>query len=355
MGNDIATIIFLGDIYLGPDAGINLGCEVLKNLSLADLIVANQEGPICNTENSIKGKCCLKSAPETAAILKKWGVDVVSLANNHMFDYGWEGFKQTRELLGKAEIAYLGAGKGLDEATKPLILEVKGLKIGLLAYSWGFVQTTCATESSFGCAPLDIKLMTEQIGKLKNQVDAVIVMPHWGYCEYLFPTPEQVEMGKLLVKAGATAVIGHHSHVIQGLTKEGNSLIAYSLGNFAFAGFKDRGRPAKLTKDNMRGVILKVKFANGETISHDIIFTRQKGNTVELDRSSECSKDFNCRSEVLYSENYGDYWQCYTRKRLFKRILYWCNVLNWRYMHVETLVGFWLMLKGIFQRHKIGR
>ncbi len=354
MENDIATIIFLGDIYLGPDAGINLGCEVLRNLSLADLIVANQEGPICNTENSIKGKCCLKSAPETADILKKWGVNVVSLANNHMFDYGWDGFKQTCELLEKAQIAHLGAGKDINEAKKPLILKVKDLKIGLLAYSWKFVQTTCATETSFGCAPLDTELMVEQIGKLKNQVDAVIVMPHWGYCEYLFPTPEQVEMGKLLVKAGAMAVIGYHSHIVQGLVKENNSLIAYSLGNFAFAGFKDRGRPSKLTKDNMRGVILKMEFAHEKIISHDIIFTRQKGDTVELDRLSECSKYFNYRSKVLESENYGDYWKRYTQKRLFKRLLYWCNVLNWRYVHVETLVGFWLMLKGVFRRSKVG-
>jgi poly-gamma-glutamate capsule biosynthesis protein CapA/YwtB (metallophosphatase superfamily) len=349
------NISFLGDIYLGGNPAVELSLEIQKIFASSDIVIANQEGPISNCDSSIGIKCCLKSAPETAQILRNWGIGIVSLANNHMFDYGWDGFKQTRKLLEKAQIAYLGAGKDLDEAAKPLILEVKGLKIGLLAYSWGFVQTTCATESSFGCAPLDIKLMTEQIDKLKTEADSIIVMPHWGYCEYLFPTPEQVEMGKLLVKAGAMAVIGNHSHIVQGLAKEGDSLIAYSLGNFAFAGFKDRGRPAKLTKDNMKGVILKVKFAHGKTISHDIIFTRQKGNTVELDRSSECSKDFNCRSEVLYSENYGDYWQCYMRKRLFKRILYWCNVLNWRYIHVETLVGFWLMLKGIFQRHEIGR
>ncbi|MFA5240487.1 MAG: CapA family protein [Phycisphaerae bacterium] len=162
-------------------------------------------------------------------------------------------------------------------------------------------------------------------------------------------------MGKLLIQAGATAVIGHHSHIVQGLAKEGNSLIAYSLGNFAFAGFKDRGRPAKLTKDNMRGVILKVEFAHGKIISHDIIFTKQKGDTIELDHSSERAKDFNYRSEVLCSENYDDYWLRYTKKRLFKRILYWCNIFNWQYMHIETLVGFWLMFKSFFKKGNAGQ
>ncbi len=342
-------------MYLGTQTQLSLAPDILKILEGSDLVIGNQEGPICNTANPINGKCCLKSAPETADILKKWGVNVVSLANNHMFDYGWDGFKQTCGLLEKAQIAYLGAGKNLDEATKPLILEVKGLKIGLLAYSWGFVQTTCATESSFGCAPLDINLMTAQISELKSKVDAVIVMPHWGYCEYLFPTPEQVEMGRILVSAGAAAVIGYHSHIVQGLVKENNSLIAYSLGNFAFAEFEDRGRPSKLTKDNMRGVILKLKIAPGKIISQDIIFTKQEGNIIELDRSAERAKDFNYRSEVLKSEKYGDYWLSYTRKRLFKRILYWCNIFNWQYMHVETFVGFWLMLKGFFKKGNAGQ
>jgi poly-gamma-glutamate synthesis protein (capsule biosynthesis protein) len=180
------NILFLGDIYLGGNPAVELSLEIQKILASSDIVIANQEGPISNCDSSIGIKCCLKSAPETADILKKRGVDVVSLANNHMFDYGWEGFEQTRNHLDKAQIAYLGAGKNLDEAAKPLILEVKGLKIGLLAYSWGFVQTTCATESSFGCAPLDTELMVEQISKIKNQVDAVIVMPHWGIVNICF-------------------------------------------------------------------------------------------------------------------------------------------------------------------------
>jgi poly-gamma-glutamate capsule biosynthesis protein CapA/YwtB (metallophosphatase superfamily) len=347
--NDSVHISFVGDVYLGTQTQLSLASDILKILEGSDLVIGNQEGPICNTTNSINGKCCLKSEPETAGILKKWGIDIVSLANNHMFDYGWEGFEQTRNHLDKAGIRYLGAGGNLSEATKPLIIELKCVKIGLLAYSWEFVQTTCATETSFGCAPLDIKLMTEQIGKLKTEVDSVIVMPHWGYCEYLFPTPEQVEMGKLLIQAGATAVIGHHSHVVQGLVKEDNSLIAYSLGNFGFADYEYGGQMIKAKNENLNGAILKIVLNPNSVTAHELIHTKINEGSIAKDDSENRKKEFKKRSLPLSFANYPKYWRQYVRLRLLRRILYWANILNWRHIHKDTIVGAFLMFKEFFR------
>jgi len=313
------------------------------------MIIANQEGPISNNESAIGGKCCLKSAPQTAEILRKWGIGIVSLANNHMFDYGWEGFEQTRNYLDKTGIRYLGAGRDLAEARKPLIVDIKGTKIGLLSYSWQFVQTTCATQQSYGCAPLEIKLMTSQIQQLSRDVDTVIVLPHWGYCEYLLPTPEQVELGKRIVSEKAAAVIGHHSHIVQGVTKEDDSLLAYSLGNFAFAEYSDRGQPVHMTRGNMEGIILKVEIQAGKVVSYNPVFTILEDGLVQVDSSKRRLEEFKKRCAELKLANYVKHWRKYVRARMLKRILYWANVLNWRYAHRETLVGGWLMLKSIFR------
>lgn len=349
MGNSTVNLLFLGDIFLGEKPSIRLSSEIQSFFSFSDLLIANQEGPITRSEKSINGKCCLKSAPEAAQILRSWGIGIVSLANNHMFDYGWEGFEQTQERLDNAGIGYLGAGKNLNEATQPLILELKGIKIGLLAYSWGFVQTTCASDNTFGCAPIDRNSMTLQVRELSQEVDAVIVLPHWGYCEYLFPAPEQVELGKHLIEAGATAVVGHHSHVVQGVVKENNTLVAYSLGNFAFAKYSYGYQNVKLTRENLQGAILKLVLKPGKVVSYQIIHTIQLDDTIRTDDSERRRAEFAERRSILVYADYAKYWRRYLRRRLFKRILYWINVLHWRNIHKETITGAFLMLGGLFR------
>lgn len=350
--SESVNISFVGDIYLGEQPYLSLTPEIGQILRSADLAIANQEGPITDYGKATGGKCCLKSDVKSTEILKDWGIDVVSIANNHMFDYGWKGFKQTRQQLDRAGIRYFGAGENLEQAGRPLIVEVKGTRIGLLAYSWEFVQTTCASEDSYGCAPLDKELMVKQIHEIKNQVDTVIVLPHWGYCEYYLPTAEQVELGKRLIEAGATAVIGHHSHIVQGIVRQSESLVAFSLGNFAFAEFSDRGRAACMTKDNMEGVILEMELKAGKIVSYNVVFTILKDGLIQVDNSSRRSKGFTRRSEILTLPDYGRYWRRFVRRRMLKRVFYWANVFNWRYIHKETLIGGWLMLKDMFQTGK---
>ena len=341
------TINFLGDIYLGKQPYLSLTPEVMDTLKAADLVIANQEGPITNHDKAIGGKCCLRSASEAANILQSWHVNVATLANNHMFDYGWQGFEQTKKLLEQAGIAYLGAGKNLDEATQPLILESKGIKVGLLSYSWEFVQTTCATDKTFGCAPLEKDLVMSETQKLRQQVDVVIVMPHWGYCDYLLPTPEQVSMAKSFIDAGATAVVGHHSHVAQGIMSEAGKLAAFSLGNFAFARYKYGRQKVKLTTENLRGIILKLVCKSGEVVSHELIHTKQENATIVRNDSERHRAKFAKRQAPLASDNYAKYWRRYLKCRLFKRILYWMNILNWKNIRKGTIDGAGLMLKSL--------
>ncbi|MDD4891251.1 MAG: CapA family protein, partial [Phycisphaerae bacterium] len=260
--NQPVRIAFLGDCFLGgrPEQ-FHLDESLARMLGQVDLVVVNQEGPLTDLTHPTQDKCSLVSSPGAAAVLRSWNVGVATLANNHMFDYGWDGFAQTRSALTRQGIQIVGAGRDLAEASQPLILTLGGQRVALLAYSWAFVQTTCATESTFGCAPLDAELMVAQVSRLARAVDHVIVLPHWGYCDYRLPTPEQRVLARRVADAGARAIIGNHSHVVQGLDWRGGRLIAYSLGNFVFAAFDDRGTPAAVRADNVKAGVVVIELA----------------------------------------------------------------------------------------------
>lgn len=339
-------IALAGDIFLGEEPRFTLDGAVREVFRGADLVIANLESPITARERAVGGKGCLRSAPAAAERLRDWGVDVVSLANNHVFDHGWEGFEDTLRALDQAGIKYLGAGKKLAVATRPLILTIRGLRIGLLAYSWGFIQTRCATLDAYGCAPLDAELMAAQIRELVPAVDVVIVLPHWGYCDYRLPTPEQVVLADRLLEAGATAVVGSHSHVVQGVAERGGRLVAFSLGNFAFAPFVDRGQPSRLTRENREGLVLSLHLESGRVASFDTVFTHMQGDTVVTDNRPARREELERRSRPLRLPAYQRSWRKYVRRRMARRMLHYANVLNWRRIKKETLIGGWLLLRG---------
>lgn len=348
-------VAFLGDIFLGEKPEMKLHSEVRKVLGAADLVVANHEGPIGARGPAAGGKCCLNTGVESARILNEWGVNVVSLANNHVFDHGPKGFEETRRALEQAGIRYLGAGMNLGEAAAPLTLEINGAKLGLAAYSDKAIQTTVATADSPGCAPLDASLMTQQLRELTDLVDVVVVLPHWGYCDYIHPNPEQTGLAEQLLAAGATAVVGHHSHVLHGLVDRGGRLVAYSLGNFAFAPFSVGGRESLFTQDNLEGVVLLVRFEGRRVVLHETVFTRVAGTEIVPDESPRRRREFERRSAMLVGPDYDRRWRRYVRRRALRRVLFHANILNWRRIRKETLIGGWVLLKGMFSRKTSAR
>jgi len=344
-----ATVAFLGDTYLGSQPSIRLSADVRRILADADLVVGNLEGPITDADRAAPGKVCLRSAPETGSVLRDWGVDVVSLANNHMFDFGREGFDQTRRILKDVGVVGFGAGANLAEALTPLIRDVGGVRLGFLACSWEPTQTRRATETDYGAAPLEAGLMADAIGELVQKVDAVIVTPHWGYCRYLLPPPEMVGAGGELLRAGATAVIGHHSHVVQGLALDRDALIAYSLGNFAFAEHDYRGHPLRSMQDSRMGAVLVVRFSPGRVASYEMSHTVQARGVIALDRSGRRQRSFERRCAPVRAADYAKQWRKYLRRRLITRLLHWANPLNLRRLSGSTLSAALQMLKEMIR------
>lgn len=199
----------------------------------ADVAFANLEGTLAGDGKTVETEprvVCPDGTPEAIAVA---GVNVVTLANNHAFDCLAAGFRRTREAVERAGLVHFGAGETLDEATAAAIIERNGLRLAFLAGVAGRSgPSALAAADRPGVAPLDMDRLTHQVRQLATQVNHVFVSLHWGDERFSVPAPAQIAQAHALVDAGASAVLGHHPHVLQGMETYRGAPIIYSLGNF---------------------------------------------------------------------------------------------------------------------------
>ncbi|HPS53895.1 MAG TPA: CapA family protein [Phycisphaerae bacterium] len=344
------TLLFTGDIYPGD---IAVSPELLRKMSAADYRIGNLEGVMGRFELSEAqaGKTVLPCvSPGCVDFLKSVGLDYVALANNHMFDYGVAGFHGNVEILESAGISYSGAGENLAQARKPHIFEKNNIKTAFVSCAWNGTEARYATENSAGCAPLDEKWLMEMPQKLKQDgIDHVILYVHWGYCGYSYPLPEHRELAMRLAGYGYAAVIGHHNHQMQGLLTVDNSLIAFGLGDFVFAKYRTAdGRIITQKGINSESAVLCLTLDKRGILSHDVIFTVQNGDAVELDNRERQQKFFEQISKKLSVTSYERFWKYTVFKRLTLRVLHWINPFNWRHIKPRTFNALVIMIKNIF-------
>ncbi len=245
--NDEVRIAFLGDFSLNDHllnqvrSGSTEGflSDVRALTKKADLVIANLES--CwdldgrAAPAGFEGKIHIKTTPEIVTALKFLNVKVVSTANNHSFDFGYDGWKALREIIENEEIAHIGGGANIKEASEPLILGMDGIRLGILTYAGREVGAIYADETSCGVNPFDIERTKVEVASLKASCDFVIVYIHWGEERILMPSPKQRAWAHEMARAGADVIIGHHAHVLQGYEMIGNTHVFYSLGNFLMA------------------------------------------------------------------------------------------------------------------------
>lgn len=213
----------------------------------ADLFVVNLECPFTDRGEKIAKNFNFRARPEFVAALAAGGVDAVSLANNHLVDYGAEGLFDTVSTLDTHGIVHFGAGRTLGEARAPAIIEKKGVRIAFLGYFFLGDRNiepaqVIATDEQPGVAghfsdtAALIEMVKADVVAAKTQADLVIPFFHWGRETKGTPEPYQIEVAHAAIDAGASMVLGSHPHVLQGIELYKNAVIAYSLGNFVFGG-----------------------------------------------------------------------------------------------------------------------
>jgi len=220
---------------VGPDVGRAFRGFTL--LAEADIALVNLESPITIRGTKVPKPFNFRMHPRYLAALSETGIDVVSIANNHIWDYGREGLFDTILYLDSVGIQHVGAGITPEEARRAVLLSVKGRKVGFLAY-YGGGEAPVASGTRPGVAGRDLASIVADIRRLRKSDDSVfvVVVLHWG--AELAPVPDrlQQDFGRKVIDAGADAVIGHHPHVLQGIERYGRGVIVYSLGNFIFGG-----------------------------------------------------------------------------------------------------------------------
>ncbi|MCH5269368.1 MAG: CapA family protein [Lachnospiraceae bacterium] len=247
----VVDLAFAGDICLtedgyvidhydavGDDINLCLSKEIMDRLNEADISMINHEYPVSTRGTALKGKYyTFRANPEREIILQQMGIDIVSLANNHIYDFGADAFYDTLEVLKEADLPYVGAGADIEEASRPVYFIVGGIKIGFVSAnrSEKIIYTPEAGENSPGVVRMyDTAMMNDIIKDASGQCDYLIAYVHWGTEDSKYFESYQTAIAREFFDSGADAIIGSHPHVLQGIGYVDGKPVVYSLGDFWF-------------------------------------------------------------------------------------------------------------------------
>ena len=207
--------------------------DFLPLIKDSDISITNLECPLIDNGQKIeKSGPNLKATQNSINALSYAGFDLVTLANNHIMDYGAEGLGSTMDSCKKSKIGIVGAGVNFEEAKNPYYKIVNNSLIAFVNFCENEWSTTSGNYS--GANPLNPISNYYQIKEAKSKADYVFVIVHGGHEHYQLPSPRMQETYRFFVDSGADAVIGHHTHCYSGYELYNEKPIFYSLGNFVF-------------------------------------------------------------------------------------------------------------------------
>ncbi|MFU8844229.1 MAG: CapA family protein [Bacteroidales bacterium] len=223
----------IADNYQGKKLIDNSIIDIFND---ADYRIVNLEAPITqdNPNNKINktGPHLRSSSNTTLPYLQQLNVNMVTLANNHIMDYGIKGLEDTLAFCSENSFETVGAGKNLEEAQKPNRIEVGDKIISIINFAEN--EWASATMESGGSHPMDIIDNARLIKSEKENADFVIVIIHGGHEYFHYPSPRIKKQYRFYAEQGASVIVGHHTHCISGYEIFNNTPIIYSLGNFLF-------------------------------------------------------------------------------------------------------------------------
>lgn len=200
----------------------------------ADLSVLNLECPIVTEKLNPIDKCGGHLSCTISAIkaIKYAGFNCVTLANNHLLDYGQDGVKETLKKLDTEGISHVGCGVDLKDASRILYKEYGGQCLAIVNCCEH--EFSIATYETAGCNPLDPIKQFYAIRRAKQKADRVLVIVHGGHEHFQLPSPRMVDTYRFFIDAGADVVVNHHQHCFSGYERYKGKPIFYGLGNFCF-------------------------------------------------------------------------------------------------------------------------
>lgn len=233
------TLVFAGDVVLDDTAGalIERGGDPLAAFAdvfaAADIRAANLECVVATTGHAGDKVYTFRAHPRVLPVLRRH-LDALALANNHSGDYGREAFAQMLTLLPQAGLGFFGGGHDLPQAHQPLLIERGGLRIALLGYNEFMPRRFEADADAPGIAWSEDAQVREDIraARSRHRADLVIPVMHWGWENEPHANARQRALARLMIAAGADAVIGGHPHVMQDIELIDGRPVIYSVGNF---------------------------------------------------------------------------------------------------------------------------
>ena len=241
-----AVLSFAGDVHFSEQYIANYekngisafaDSEMLDFMKNADLFMLNHEFVFSLRGEAMADKeYTLRNDPKYVKILQELGTDVVSIANNHVLDFGQNAFLDTLDALDNSEISYAGGGRNLEEASAPVVRTIHGQTFAIFSatrvspsYDWYAGKNRPGIFQTY-----DAKDLNAAISEAENKYDHTIVFVHWGIERNEMPEEYQRTFAKGYIDAGADLVLGCHPHVLQGFEYYKDVPIVYSLGNYLF-------------------------------------------------------------------------------------------------------------------------
>lgn len=262
------TLMAVGDVMLDRGVALKINkvgqkdykfpfLKIADYLNQTDLVFGNLESIISDKGSDQGGKYSFRADPRAADALRYAGFNILSVANNHIFNYGREAMEDSFRRIKAAGMDYVGGGFNKEEARSAVVKNIKGTKIAFLAYNVLGSKSWVAENNKSGIAWPDEETARE-IKKAKEENDLVIVSFHFGEEYQTQPSELQKNLARVAVEAGADLILGHHPHVAQPVEQYKNGWIAYSLGNFVF----DQNFSQKTMEGLLLEVVIKDKKIN---------------------------------------------------------------------------------------------
>jgi poly-gamma-glutamate synthesis protein (capsule biosynthesis protein) len=292
---DEITVMLVGDIYVQRPDPSGVFRHIRPTLATADIVIGNLEGAYSDggTPWPKGGINAWKADAKQMQAIAEGGFHAMSVTNNHIMDFGYDGLLETLSNLDRIGVAHAGAGRDATEAYAPAIIERAGTKVALLAYTSVFVPGWEALDKRPGLAVMAARTayepparfienpgraprvltwmlpdskarLAKDIAEARRAADCVICSFHWGVSEGHVPlTDYQVELGHHAAECGADFIFGHHPHLMQGVEFHKNVPIFYSLGNLTFA------RHNKAKGHELETMIVRARLRGGRIVEVD--------------------------------------------------------------------------------------